>query len=439
MSAQQLYLAFLRTCTKLQLAKYHPEIIGITGSAGKSSAVFATYIVLKQKYSDKVQYTKKGNSETGIPFEVLQIPVQNYQGIGWLTPLFLSVWKLLTYWPSYSYFVIEMGIDSDQAPKNMTSLLELVHPQIGALLNVSSVHGANFSGSDVTQSIANEKRKLLTSLPTTGLAVLSADHPQILNGNPVIQAVQKTFSISAKKTADMTLEKYEVSLEGTTFTFNYLKKKYSLHFTNQLHTQAAFGSFAAALLIGEKCGVEIDDGITTLSSHFSLPPGRMTLFEGINHTTIIDSTYNSSPEATTSALEMMNDLKVSGRKITILGDMRELGAEEVTAHQELATEAAKVADILIWIGPISQKNSYDFLHKKGIKKPNYTFNTAWEALSAIKEIIKKDDLLLIKGSQNTILLEILVEALLANPERDTPLLPRRSAYWNQQRLALKKS
>src|SRR5476651_1841780 len=132
---QNFYLFFLRICTKLQLAKYHPTIIGITGSAGKSTAVLATQIVMTSKYGDEVQYTKKGNSETGIPFEVLKIPVKNYQGISWLIPVFLAKWHLLTYWPKYKFLIVEMGIDSDQEPKNMSYQLKMIQPSIGVLLN----------------------------------------------------------------------------------------------------------------------------------------------------------------------------------------------------------------------------------------------------------------------------------------------------------------
>ncbi len=434
---QSTYLSILKVCTQLQLAKYQPEIIGITGSAGKSSAVLATYLVLQEKYGDQVQYTKKGNSETGIPFEVLDIPVENYQGIRWIKPILLAKWHLLTKWPKYSLFVAEMGIDSDKSPKNMSYLLGMIQPSVGVLLNVSSVHGANFSGLDVVQSVANEKRKLLTALPKDGLAIYSADHPQILNNSPIILADQKTFTTDKEKLADMKLVEYEASLTGTTFRFKAADKKYVLHLLHQLHSKAAFGGFAAALLVGERFEIPLEESINTLSQHFTLPPGRMTMLEGISNSTIIDSSYNSSPEATLPALEMLKNIDAKGRKIVVLGDMRELGAATESAHKLLAEEAQKAADIIIWVGPLTKQFSYTYLQDQKTKKMNHAFDTAWDAIEPLKELLKPNDLVFVKGSQNTILLEIIVEALLKN-SFDQSLLCRRSEYWQKQRLSLKK-
>ncbi len=434
---QNFFLSILKICTKLQLAKYQPHMIGITGSAGKSSAVLATYLILRAKYGDDVQYTKKGNSETGIPFEVLEIPVENYQGIHWLKPLLLAKWHLLTKWPTYKYFVVEMGIDSDKPPKNMTYQLEMIQPEVGVLLNVSSVHGANFSGLDVVQSVANEKRKLITAAPKSGLAIYSADHPQILRNNPIISAEQQTFSIHEETAATITLKKYSVKLTGTEYTFSYEGKEYLLAFPKQLHTRAAFGGFAAALLVGLRYDVPLETGISTLSTQFTLPPGRMSLLKGVSNSTIIDSSYNSSPEATLPALNMLQNIKTSGKKIVVLGDMRELGAATESAHHQLAELAETTADILIWVGPLTKQYCFSYLADKKTKRVNLWFSNAWEVAEPLKKALSSNDVILVKGSQNTILLEIVVEELLQN-SADTQLLCRRSEYWQKQRNALKK-
>lgn len=436
---QNFYLDFLKYAARLQLLKNRPTIIGITGSAGKSSAVLATYLVLHSKLHSKVHYTKKGNSETGIPYEILNIPVENYQGIKWLNPVFLGCWRLVTYWPTYKILVAELGIDAEKSPKNMSHHLEIVSPEAGALLNVSSVHGENFSGKDVVQAIANEKRKLLTSLPQHGLAVFSANHPQILNNDPKIQSQVKTFSSEPSQSADMKLDRYKISTKGTSYTFFYQHKLYTLTFSQQLHTQMAFGSFATALLIGEKYGVSIEDGIAALQRKYTLPPGRMSVFKGLKETTLIDSTYNSSPESTTSALEMCASIPTKARRIAILGDMRELGVDAESAHQLLADAAVKTMDFIIWVGPLTKKYSYDWLANKGVtNKKQLWFENAWKVVEKIDELTEQNDLILLKGSQNTILLEIVVEYLLAN-QSDATLLCRREKYWQDKRLELRKA
>lgn len=258
---QNIILSSLRLAVKIQLMKNRPLIIGVTGSAGKTSTVGAIARVVETKYSTK--QTTKGNSETGIPFEILNIPVKTYQGLGWLWTLILAKWQLLTYWPTYKVLVVEMGIDSDKPPKNMGYLLSIIQPIIGVFLNVNAVHGQNFSGDDTVQAIANEKGKLLTSLQQNGLAVYSADHPQITVISDSVKALRKTFSVT-KKTADAVLQKHTVSLKGTTFEFTIDGASHRLHFSNYCMFKETFGSFASALLVGNHLGVPVEQGITAL-------------------------------------------------------------------------------------------------------------------------------------------------------------------------------
>lgn len=425
-----LVLIWLRAAAQLQLLKNKPLIIGVTGSAGKTSTVQAIGIVLQNKF--KTKYTQKGNSETGIPFELLGIPVENYVGLEWLKVLLLAAWKLLTYWPRYEAFVVEMGIDSQKPPKNMAYLLSILQPKIGVFLNVSSVHGQNFNGPDVVQSIAQEKGKLLTSLPSSGLAVYSADHPHITKLSPQIKANSSTFSTERK--ADIQLLKYDVSLAGTTFAFNFQNQEFTLTFKDQTHFKEAFGSFAAAIIIANKLGIPIEKCIQTLEKKMSLPPGRMSLISGLNDTMLIDSSYNSSLEATTAALEMLKQIKTKGRKVAVLGDMRELGDRAEPDHYALAQTASETADVIVLVGPLTYKYSWPYLKKAKFPAHQiFTFPQAYAAAAVMPKIIQPHDLILIKGSQNTIFLEIIVQALMAEPEKAPKLLCRQTPFWEAQR------
>jgi len=431
--AEKIILSWLLLATRLQLKKNTPTIIGVTGSAGKTSAVKAIGEVLKTKHLTKSTLT--GNSETGIPFEILNIPIKNWSKLGWLSVLMISLWRLITDWPKYKILIVEMGIDSDQAPKNMSYLLKIIQPTIGVFLNVNHVHGQNFSGSNTIKAITAEKGKLLLSLPKDGLAIYSKDHPSILDLSKNITAKKINFSIN--QPANMQLLKYRVGLAGTEFVFINSGKQHSLNIKNQLLLKESFGGFAVALILGQYLGVSIEQGIKSLEKNFKLLPGRSTLVKGINDSIIIDSSYNSSFEPAAAALRMLNQISIRGKKIAILGDMREIGNQEKTDHEKLAEVAAKNADEIVLIGPIVTKYSLPKLKKlRFAKTKTHSFNTAYEALETVKKLVKSHDLILIKGSQNTIFLEIIVKEIMAQPEQAAKLLCRQSRYWNKQRQSL---
>ena len=427
---EKLILSWLLIATKLQLKKNNPTIIGVTGSAGKTSAVKAINEVLKTKYS--VKSTLTGNSETGIPFEILDIPIRNWSGLGWLVVLKLSLWRLISHWPKYELLVVEMGIDSDQEPKNMEYLLKIIQPQMGVFLNVNNVHGLNLSGSDTIKAITAEKGKLLLSLPKNGLAIYSQDHESIVDLVKSIDVKKLAFSIA--QPADMQLLKYRVSLKGTEFVFISSGKQYTLKIEKQLLLKESFGGLATALLLGQKLGIEIEQGIKTLEKNFELLPGRSTLIKGINSSMIIDSSYNSSFEPTAAALRMLGEVSVRGQKIAVLGDMREIGKQEKADHEELAKIAAKNADEIILVGPLTAKYTLPQLKKlKFAKTKTHSFTTAYEALETVKKLVGQHDLILVKGSQNTIFLEIIVKEIMEHPEQASKILCRQSKYWNKQR------
>lgn len=428
----QLVLLILKHAAIIQLKKNHPLIIGVTGSAGKSSTVLAIFEVLKKDF--RVLATKKGNSETGIPMEILGIKVKNYQGLEWIGVIFQSLWQLMTTKPNYQILIAEMGIDSDQPPKNMDYLLSFLNPQIGVLLNVSAVHSANFGpSSNPIQTVTNEKSKLLSSLPEGGLAIFSLDYPQITNVIKNIKAQIATVSNHNNDSASIFLTNYAVSQSGTDFKFFFNGKTYELQFKNQLHIKNSFSTFATSLIIVDHFGLDIKKSISNLEKNYRLPPGRMNIFKGINDSTIIDSSYNSSLEPTTQALELLQQLTTNGQKIAILGDMRELGQSAQINHQQIAKLANKVADQVILVGPLMKKYALPEINKNKV----ISVNTAWEGADMAKKIVNKNDLVLVKGSQNTILLEIVVQALLKN-STDKQFLCRREKFWHIQRENLKK-
>ena len=112
---------------------------------------------------------------------------------------------------------------------------------------------------------------------------------------------------------------------------------------------------------------------------------------------IIDDTYNSSPVACEFALKTLKEIKTVGRKIAILGDMRELGKYEIDAHRAIGNFAAERADILITVG-LAAKFIADSAVNQMKAENVMSFDTSDEAKIKVQEIIREGDIILIKGS-----------------------------------------
>jgi UDP-N-acetylmuramoyl-tripeptide--D-alanyl-D-alanine ligase len=359
-------LKYLRFFAKLQLLKFRPDIIGVTGSVGKTSAALAMGAILATKYATKV--CAGMNSESGIPLNILGLKLTNYSVWDWLRVMFLAPLMLAINWRRYEKYVVEMGVDEPTAPKNMEYLLTIVKPRVGVFLNVAPVHTQQFG---TVEAIAAEKGKIIQQLPADGIAILNRDDPLVWQWSKKTQAQVVPFTDDAAKVV------------GKVFGIN---QKVS----------------------------------------FKPAPGRMSLISGIKNSLIIDSSYNASRASMFKALGVLAGYK-HRRKMAVLGDMRELGDLAATEHEAVAERAKKVADVIVSVGPLMKQ----YLASK------YSFESSREAGKFIKEkLLQQGDVVLVKGSQNTIFLEIVVEMLMRHPEQADELLCRRGKYWDKIRAVI---
>lgn len=415
------FLNLLRISARIQLAKVSPKhIVGITGSAGKTSCKEAVIAVLKDKY--KVKIGKAGfNSEYGLPMDILDFNFEYSSGIDlFLKSLIFIPWRLCFDWPGYEVLVCEMGIDSPTPPGDMRTLLRIVQPDIGVLLNVLPVHTAYFqlggreSEAELVEKIAEEKGKLIQGLPDNGWAILNADDENSLKFR--LRSRAKTITFGLGRTA---------KVKG----FTFMTDKY-------LFNEDYKYTFAAAVAVGEAFGISEKEAKASLEKNLILPPGRMSLFRGINESQIIDSSYNASRIPVLTSLKALQEFP-GRRKIAVLGDMRELGDLSRQEHELVASEAVKRADFVFTFGPLMEK-FFVPVAKKLVEKGNFrakevrAFREMGEMIDFVKKFIKRDDVILVKGSQNTIFLERLVEALLVNPD-DVSRLCRRGKMWDKKR------
>ena len=435
-TATNFVLFYLRFFARVQLAKNsRAVIIGITGSAGKTSTRQAVAQILTSK--GKVKESKKANSETGIPLNILGIFPSTYTPLDWIRMLLLAPLAAIFNWERFDYYVVEMGIDSPRSPKNMDYLLKIIRPHVAVVLNSGLVHGAAFDylvkdrdpmrrQAKIRREIAKEKIKLAVGVAPSGIAIVNMDDPHLKSLSTSVKA--RLVTLGKNGSASFKLGKPRLSSQGFNFTFSYQGKTHQLA-VPEVFDDSYIYTFGAALAVGAALGIPPEKSIQVLASY--LPPaGRMRKFRAINSSQVLDSSYNASPDTMEHALEALAKIAPHAHKIAVLGDMRELGQGTKYAHKHLAKLIATHASQAILFGPATAKYTYPLLQKSGF--PVRHFTKMSDLISFLKLEISAGSWILIKGSQNTIFLERAVEAVLADLH-DASSLCRRGKLWDKIR------
>lgn len=414
----------LRLIARLTLAKYKPAIIGITGNVGKTSTKLAVAAVLRTDRKTRAS-AKNFNNELGLPLNIIG-DFDSTEGWSiWLRAIATGL-KNLVFTADYpEALVLEYGIDR---PGDMNYLLSIAKPQIGAVTAVGRipVHVEFFPG---PEGVAKEKSKLVSFLPATGFAILNADDPLVSKMAEQTRAHVITFGCSEKADLHITNFKNRLDIEageaGISFKLNYGGASVPVRIEGVFGKTAAYAS-AVAAATGVVFGMNLVK-ISEALAHYSGPPGRLRAIPGLHGSLLIDDTYNASPNATAEALETLKALPAK-RRIAVLGDMLELGQYTMEAHQEVGRFAGKGLDMLVTVGTRAKFIAEAAAGGKKQKTDILSLSSVAEAASYLSSILKKGDVILLKGSQS-VRMEKVVKALMAEPVQAPELLVRQSPVW----------
>jgi len=420
----------LKILAKLILKKYNPEIIGITGSVGKTSTKEAINTVLKGKFKTRTNI-KNYNNEIGLPLTIINAESPGKNIFGWFF-IFLKALKLVLIkdkaYPQI--LVLEMGVDR---PGDMDYLNSIVKCHIGVLTLVGTVHMEYFRSKN---ELKQEKAKLIKSLPQDGFSIINYDNQLSREAIKVSRA--KTISYGLDEAAVVRAQEIRFSYEGKPEAGNIQGISFKLSHEGSfapvllpgaLGIGAVYSSLAAAAV-----GIAKDMNLIEISEAlkgFASPKGRMKLIKGIKDTIIIDDTYNAEPESTIAALGALRRITVKSgaRRYAVLGDMLELGKYSESAHRDVGKyiAGAKI-DILVVIGERSRDIARGA--KAAGMNADYIFHFPYseEAGWFLQERIITGDLILIKGSQG-IRTEKAVKEIMADPLHAKVLLVRQDREW----------
>ncbi len=429
-------VALLKWESRLILAKYKPFIVAVTGSVGKTSTKDAIYSVLKDQSHYVRKADKSMNSETGLPLTIIGVPNAWRSVSGWSQNL-LEGLRLIFLKNEYpDCLVLELGADH---PGDIEEATRWLRPDISVITQVSDlpVHVEFFSS---PEQVFEEKACLAEAVKNNGTLILFADNEKVLSlAERVKDRGVKVISFGTAEVADVRGTEERVVYAIADSAEQPSKKPCGLTFqltmdgvTQPVSVNGILGKsymypLLAAAAVGKARNVPMASIVKGLTS-YGAPKGRMNIIAGMNGSTLIDDTYNSSPDAVLSALNTLKSIENTGAKIAVLGDMMELGQHSSEAHRTSGREVARLADELVTVGQRSRTTADEAIKAGMFAGKVHSFDTSVEAADYLKSIVKQGDIVLIKGSQS-IRMERTVAALMEHPEQAGELLVRQEQEW----------
>lgn len=421
-------LWYLRTIGRLALSRTRATVIGIAGSVGKTSTREALFAILKDIAPT---HMVSGNSETGVPLGLVGLFPHDYSPLDWIRMMIVAPFRI-HFLKNVRYIIIEMGIDDPYPPKNMEYLLTIVKPDIGIITDESAAHTMQFEkifGPDVVISDAERLELLIEAITKEDAKMIRRCKIGIINGDNQYLTRELPDTLRFGRTGDIRSTGYDVDTKKTTFSYRISDTPLTVQFRGFVFPRELTYNFAPAILAASKLNIPLDVIRVNLEKNFIPPRGRESLFDGINHSIIIDSSYNASKPSVLSFLELTATLKKQSRRhtVVVLADMLELGNESQIEHEAVARAIGTIPDTLYLVGPLTKR----FILPKF---PNAKWFPSVIELNQALSHIPHRSLILFKGSQGDLWLEESIKLLLKNKE-DASRLCRQNAFWQRVKKA----
>lgn len=355
------------------------QVIGVTGSVGKTSAKEAIASVLAQKFR---VFKSPGNlnTEIGLPLSLLEAP------------------------DDAQILVLEMG--GAYAFGELALLSSIAKQRVGVVTNVYPVHLERMG---TIEAIAETKTELVEALPDDGVAVLNGDDFRVRAMARRTRARVITYGLDAANEirADGVTT---LGLKGTSFwvTINGDRRFVRIPFVGAHGVQIAL----IAIATGHVFGMDIAEMLLGLQD--PAVQVRLLFVPGPNGAQLIDDTYNASTPSMLSSLSVLADVQ-SDRRIAVLGDMREMGSVEEEEHELVGTRAGGVVDLLVTYGDLARiiaraAAEVERPPDRPLISISFAEDERQELVDYLRSELREGDCVLLKGSRG-LQMEDIVAAL----------------------------
>ena len=412
-----------------------PTVIAVTGSVGKTSTKEAIAGVLQASDRPVVKTYGNLNTETGVALSLLGFK-ESPRGLSdWIKVGFRCLLPPIKPSRRAPIYVLEFSADQ---PGDIGFLSKRFALDVAVITSIVPAHMGRYKN---FEALVNEKFSIVSGLKPDGVLVLNADDPvQVERSGELKDKNILWYGVTPGVSKRLGVWAHGVRIEegGLVATIQSvvprmidsighsqvasLKVHTKLLGTHQLYSLLA----ATAVASTQKLSL---DACAEFLEAYSLPAGRGRLIDGAKEIIIVDDSYNASPESMKSGLSMLRAVAGPRRVVAVLGNMNELGDMEAQAHTDVGAFAAGKVDFLVAVGPNGKRMAEAAKAAGQAGHTVMSFSTPEALISKIDQIVKRKDLIYIKGSQNGVFLERLVKRLMAEPSRASELLVRQSAYW----------
>jgi UDP-N-acetylmuramoyl-tripeptide--D-alanyl-D-alanine ligase len=357
-----------------KLANYHRNrfdypIVAVAGSNGKTTTKEMIAHVLSSKFN-VLKTHENFNNLLGVPLMLLSMN------------------------DTYNMAVLELGTNQ---PGEIFTLSKMVQPSHAIITNIGKEHLEFLIDLD---GVEIEETSIFADMRTEGFTFINYDDERLKQYTKIIErfmtyGICEGVSLKAEILLDESLK--------PNIKFQYDDRSFEVKMNTAGYTSALNAIAATAMAIHfELNNEEIISALESFQSLLFHGYGRMAI-EKIRDFTLINDCYNANPSSMIAALENLSNAKTTGKKIAVLGDMRELGDSASEEHIAILKQASGVSD-LVFIHGNEFYNSFCTLNTL----ENITFFLSKvELASHLKKITNENDIVLVKGSRGMKMEEII--------------------------------
>ncbi|TNC22643.1 UDP-N-acetylmuramoyl-tripeptide--D-alanyl-D-alanine ligase [Amycolatopsis alkalitolerans] len=342
-------------------------VVGVTGSSGKTSTKDLIAQLL-EPLGPTVAPPGSFNNELGHPWTALRADEHT------------------------RHLVLEM---SARGPGHIAELAATAPPRIGVVLNVGSAHVSEFGS---REAIAQAKGELVEALPEDGAAVLNFDDPLVA----AMASRTKARVVGVGEHSEAAVRAEDITLdEHARPSFRLVTPGGAASVTLGLHGEHHVGNALSAAAVALELGSTVDEVAARLSTVERRSARRMEVTTRADGVTVLNDSYNANPESVRAALKALASMSRAGgrRSWAVLGEMGELGADSVSAHDEIGRLAVRLnISRLVVVGDGAAAMHQGASHEGSWGEESVLVPDTEAAIALLRAELRPGDVVLVKAS-----------------------------------------